>query len=144
MPTYDTTDFLDGTSLTVKVHIKDGNTLDLTGLKSIGYGTSVEKTKVKGTLNKYRGYTPGILSADDGSMELWVKEIENWILEVGTEEEFLLKEFDVTIAHRSAPGREVVTKKLKNCRIVSVARSHDFDSAENLTGTVNFSILSVE
>ena len=143
MPKFNTNDFLDGTSLTVKVTPKGGSTFEIVGIKSIGYGLSVDKTKGKGSGNKYRGYTPGIISAEDGSMELWVKELENWIDLSCGEDSFILKEFDITISYRSAPGAEVLTKKLKDCRIVNCTRSHDFDSAENLTATVNFSILSV-
>lgn len=143
MPKYDVTDYLDGTTLEVQISIKNGPTFPITGLSSISYGTSVSFVKVKGVGNKHRGTTPGTISADDGSMELFLKDYENWVELAGGEDVFALKSFDVTITHRSGPGKEVLTKKLKDCRPIGTAKSHSFDSNENLVCTLNFSVLSV-
>lgn len=144
MPRYNASDFIDGTSLKIQISPKNGATFYVPGVKSIGYGTGNDGVKVKGDGRVYRGYTPGSIIVEDGSMELWVKELENWIALFDSEQDWADDIFDITISHRSKPGAEVLTKKLTGCKIKQCTRSHDFDSAENLTASISFQILSVD
>lgn len=129
----------DGTTIDVAITDLRGS---ITGIESISYGTSLDAQKVKGSGQTYRGYTPGIIKAENGSMEIWVSELANWLDAVGGVYGFHNTTFDVTITYRTA-GMPLNTVVLQGCRAINVSNVHSFGTSDNLTCTVDFMVLDV-
>lgn len=130
--------------------IYDGSTIDVSvtdmpgtflGINSVSWGSSLDAQKVLGAGGKWLGITPGIVSADDGTLELHNSELLNWLDATGGTYGFHRQSFDVTITYRTA-NLPLVTIVLQGCRATNVSNTHAF-GAENLTSTVTFMVTDV-
>jgi hypothetical protein len=129
----------DGTTIDISITDVKGN---LVGVESVSYGHSLDVQKVKGTGQTYRGYTNGILNAENGSLTLWVSELNNWLESVGGVYPFHNLTFDVTITYRTV-GIPLQTVVLQGCRAINVSHNYSLNTSDNLTATVDFMVLDV-
>lgn len=138
-------------AVTVNNVTYDGGTIEVavdgvgafTGIEAINYGRSKEVNKQKGTGIKHRGRGPGILMADDASMDMWLAEHNNWIAAIGSEDEWLQSVFDVTITYRIDDDSPLIAVKLVDCTPLSYAAAHS-TGADTLVVPVTFSVMDIE
>jgi hypothetical protein len=117
---------------------------NIIGIEAISYGARVERTVVKGSGQVQRGFTPGLLYFNNGTMTIWQSELNSWVDQVGGLEGFCLhSDFDVTIQYRAQANVPLTKVELKGCRPVNVTSSHTFGSPENLTADVEFQITEI-
>ena len=88
------------------------------GISSISYSDSVERSKIYGTGPKPIGVTRGQYSAE-GSMELYKHEFDRLASSVTNIFDII---FDVTVTYKT-PGQQITYDKLVQCRIDKVENS---------------------
>jgi hypothetical protein len=129
----------DGTTIAVNIE----GVGELSGIESVEFGLAQEFVRVKGVGQKAIGFTPGIKTPEDGSMEIWLSEFERWKAAAGGFDQMLDNSFDVTITYDNE-ALPFIETKLVGCRITSTSSSHSTSTTDNLVVTVNFSILDIE
>jgi hypothetical protein len=129
----------------------DGSTIEVSvtgvgriiGIEMISWATSLDVTKVKGAGQVYRDYTPGIVNAEPGSMEIWLSEAMNWIEKAGGPLAFHNSTFDATITYRNA-GFPLSTVVLTGCKPIYLGNTgHRTAGSDNLVMAVDFAVLDV-
>ena len=136
--------------MTVQHKAYDGTTIEVdiqgvgpvAGLESIEWGMAQEFARVKGVGQKAVGFTPGIKTPSDGSLEIWLSEFERWKAAAGGFDGMMDKSFDVTITY-SNDVLPFIETKLVGCRLLSSTSSHSAQTTDNLLVSLSFSILDV-
>ena len=118
---------------------------DIIGVEKVTYGVEHIQSKTRGAGGGWhRGYAgPGQKQATDGTLTLWHNTYNDWLSAVGGESNFLDLEFNVTIITVQANNPTIKTK-LKSCRPLTAASSHDMQSTDNMLVEFSFSIIRVE
>jgi hypothetical protein len=112
------------------------------GVETIGFGMSLDTTKVKGLGRIATDTTPGIISMDDGSMTVWTGLLADWIRKSGGPLGFFTTRFDVTITYQNL-GFPLNSVVLTGCRPINVRSDHDISAPDNLVSTVDFCVLDI-
>jgi len=128
----------------------DGGTIEVSvagigtfvGVESISFGMTKEVNKQKGSGNQFRGRAPGIISADDSTMEVWLSEFNNWVSKAGSIGAFMTSGFDVSITYRNG-DEPLVTVKLKNCTPIKFSATHA-TGADVLVVPIDFSVMDID
>jgi hypothetical protein len=128
----------------------DGGTIEvnieglgaITGIQSVNYGMTKETNKVFGAGPEALARTPGRISMDDGSMEIDLYEFNNWLEKSGDHKAFMRSIFDVSVMYR-IEGQPLITTVLKDCTPLNWSSAHSFQGSDNLTVTINFSVMDV-
>lgn len=132
--------------------LHDGTTIEIgiegvgtfAGIVSVGWGVSVDTQKVTGTGQKHIGSTPGLISVDDASMEIYLGEHMNILEQLGGNTTALLnKRFDVTVTY-NVPGERLISIILTDCRIINYTASHTLGSSDAATITYTLQVMGLE
>lgn len=110
----------DGTSVEI-VHSTHGT---LSGVEDISFGQEMEFSKVKGTGQVDRGYTPGRLIAQDVTLTLWESEYNDLVVKSGGSRNFFRQQFDISITLKNDLDVPLKTILLAGCRPASVNTSY--------------------
>lgn len=93
------------------------------GVKEISYKHSLEPGEVRGTRSQLLGRTRGKYSAE-GSMTLYLSEYQDLIAKLAAKGiGYLEQDFDVEVSY-SGRNTDLVTDRLRGCRIKSADKSH--------------------
>lgn len=116
----------------------------LTGVESIDYTHNLSTTKPKGVGQiANSGYTPGVINIDNGTMELWVIEVADWINAYGGVIGWYNHTFDLTITYR-IKGLPLQKVTLIGCRPLGCSAAASTGTSDNLTATVTFGISEIK
>lgn len=130
----------------------DGTTIEtfiegyglVNSIQTVSWAASNDRSKVIGTGQKHIGFTPGVISVDNASMEMTSSEFNRILQSSGGNISILMNRvFDITIT-QTVLGFPPIIVVLRDCSIINANASWAYGDSSPATVSVDLMVMGID